>query len=233
MCPRDSQESSLAPQFESINSSMLSLLYGPTLISIHDYWKNHSFDYTDFCRQSDVSARFVIGLSRFVIAFLPMSKCLLISCLQSPSAVSNLQNWNSPGKNTGVSSHSLLQGIFPTQGWNPGLLHCMQILYRLSHQGSPQGLLDYRHRELITFPPMTLKREYSRAIYTTMVWNYVRERCGRYKAGVHLGNIHVKGEQSHIFFLYWIIAFRLKICCCFLYKKKSFTPSPSSNTFLC
>ena len=41
--PRDSQESSPAPQFKSINSSVLSLLYGPTLISIHDYWKNHSF----------------------------------------------------------------------------------------------------------------------------------------------------------------------------------------------
>ena len=43
--------------------------------------------------------------------------------------------WNSPGKNTRVSSHSLLQGIFPTQGSNPGLLHCRQILYQLSHQG--------------------------------------------------------------------------------------------------
>ena len=41
--------------------------------------------------------------------------------------------WNSAGKNTGVSSHSLLQGIFPTQGSNVGLLHCRQILYRLSH----------------------------------------------------------------------------------------------------
>ena len=42
--PRDSQESSPAPQFESINSLALSLLYGPTLTSVHDYWKNHSFD---------------------------------------------------------------------------------------------------------------------------------------------------------------------------------------------
>ena len=42
--PRDSQESSLAPQFKSINSSALSFLYSPTLTSIHDYWKNHSFD---------------------------------------------------------------------------------------------------------------------------------------------------------------------------------------------
>ena len=45
--------------------------------------------------------------------------------------------WNSPGKNTGVGSHSLLQGIFPTQGSNPGLLHYRQILYHLSCQGSP------------------------------------------------------------------------------------------------
>ena len=42
--PRDSQESSPTPQFKSINSLALSLLYGPTLTSIHDYWKNHSFD---------------------------------------------------------------------------------------------------------------------------------------------------------------------------------------------
>ena len=42
--PRDSQESSPIPQFKSINSSMLSFLYGPTLTSLHDYWKNHSFD---------------------------------------------------------------------------------------------------------------------------------------------------------------------------------------------
>ena len=54
--PRDFQESSLEPQFESINSSALSLLYGPALTSIHDYWKNHSFDYMKLCGQSYVSA---------------------------------------------------------------------------------------------------------------------------------------------------------------------------------
>ena len=41
---------------QSISSSTLSLLYGPTLTSVHDYWKNHSFDYMDLCRQNDVSA---------------------------------------------------------------------------------------------------------------------------------------------------------------------------------
>ena len=45
--------------------------------------------------------------------------------------------WNSPGQNTGVGSLSFLQGIFPTQGSNLGLLHCGWILYQLSHRGSP------------------------------------------------------------------------------------------------
>ena len=44
--------------------------------------------------------------------------------------------WNSLGQNTGVGSLSLLQGIFPTQGSNPGLPHCRWILYQLSHKGS-------------------------------------------------------------------------------------------------
>ena len=48
--------------------------------------------------------------------------------------------WNSPGQNTGVGSLSLLQQIFPTQGSNPGLPHCRQILYQLSQKGSPRIL---------------------------------------------------------------------------------------------
>ena len=46
--------------------------------------------------------------------------------------------WDSPGKNTGVGCHFLLQGIFLTQRLNPGLPHCSQILYHLSQQGSPK-----------------------------------------------------------------------------------------------
>ena len=57
-----------------------------------------------------------------------MSYSLWLHGLYSP--------WNFPGQNTGVSSLSLLQGIFPTQGSNPGLLHCRWILYQLSHKGS-------------------------------------------------------------------------------------------------
>ena len=45
--------------------------------------------------------------------------------------------WDSPGQNMGVGSLSLLQGIFPTQGSNPGLPHCRRVLYQLDHKGSP------------------------------------------------------------------------------------------------
>ena len=71
-------------QHYSLNVSIpqrLSLLYGPTFTPVHDSWKTHSFDCMDLCRQSDVSAFNM--LSRFLIAFLPRSKCLLISWLQS------------------------------------------------------------------------------------------------------------------------------------------------------
>ena len=78
-----SLKSSPALQFESINSLALSLLYCPTLTSVHDYWKNQSFDYTDLCRQSLLFNT----PSRFVIAFLQRSKHLLILWLQSPSSV--------------------------------------------------------------------------------------------------------------------------------------------------
>ena len=72
--------------------------------------------------------------------------CPYISESKSHSVVSNslqahglYSPWNSPGQNTGVGSISL-QGIFSTLGLNPGLLHCRQILYHLSHQGSPRIL---------------------------------------------------------------------------------------------
>ena len=69
-----------------------------------------------------------------------VSRSVVSDSLQShglePARV--LSPWDFPGKNSRVGSHSLLQGIFLTRGWNPGLLHCRQILYHLSHQGSPR-----------------------------------------------------------------------------------------------
>ena len=75
------KESSPAPQFKSINSSMLSLFYGPTLTSIHDYWKNHSFECADLCRQSNVSAFNI--LSRLVIALRLFSADFVVGSLMN------------------------------------------------------------------------------------------------------------------------------------------------------
>ena len=55
-CPRDSQESSPAPQFAGINSLAFCLLYGPALTVLHDHWQDHSLDYMDLCWQNNISA---------------------------------------------------------------------------------------------------------------------------------------------------------------------------------
>ena len=62
-----------------------------------------------------------------------MSNSLGLQGLQEGSSVHGI----SPGKNTGEGCHTFLQGILPTEGSNPGLPHCRQILYQLSHLGSP------------------------------------------------------------------------------------------------
>ena len=69
----------------NIDSLVFSFLYGPTLTSIHDFWKNHSLDYTDLVGK--VMSLLFNMLSRLVIDFLLRSKHLLISWLQTPSAV--------------------------------------------------------------------------------------------------------------------------------------------------
>ena len=78
-------ESSPTPQFKSIDSLVLSFPFSPTLTSIHNYWKNHSLTRWTFVGQ--VMSLLFNMLSRLVITFLPRSKRLLISWLQSPSAV--------------------------------------------------------------------------------------------------------------------------------------------------
>ena len=59
--------------------------------------------------------------------------------------------WDFQGKSTGVGCHFLLQGIFPTEGLNPGLSHCRQTLYRLSHQGSHISRTDPKSIKEIDF----------------------------------------------------------------------------------
>ena len=81
--------------------------------------------------------------------------------------------WNSPGQNTGVGTRSFLQGIFPTQGLNPGLPHCRQILNHLRHQGRPER--GSGGREWVVDGKQTL----------TKVWG--KARMGSVWGGVWLG----------------------------------------------
>ena len=83
--PRDSQESSPAPQFTSISSLALSFLYSETLTSVYDYWKTIILTIWTFVGK--LMSLLFNRLSRFVRAFLPRCKCLLISWLLSQSAV--------------------------------------------------------------------------------------------------------------------------------------------------
>ena len=64
--------------------------------------------------------------------------------------------WNSPGQNTGVGILSFLQGMFPTQGSNPGLPHCIWILYQLSHKGSPWNHVNLVFLETVNILKMML-----------------------------------------------------------------------------
>ena len=68
-----------------------------------------------------------------------------------------LSPWNFPGKSTGVDCHFFFQGIFPTQGLNPGLLHCGQTLHCLSHQGiQAWGCLISAQAFIYLFLPKTV-----------------------------------------------------------------------------
>ena len=71
------------------------------------------------------------------------------SCVQVLWPHGLYSSWNSPDQNTGVGSLSLLQGIFPIQESNRGLLHCRQILYQLSYEGSPENALNGRRLVLM------------------------------------------------------------------------------------
>ena len=91
-----------------------------------------------------------------VSTFLKTDSILSESCsVVSDSVTHGLHSpWNSPGQDTGVGSLSLLQGTSPTEGLNPGLPYCRQILYQLSHKGSPRILewVDYPFSRASSLP---------------------------------------------------------------------------------
>ena len=81
----------------------------------------------------------VIIIDHLYVLCLVAQSCLTLCNLMDYSLPGSSVHGDYPGKNTEVGCHALFQGIFPTQGSNPGLLPCRQILYHLSHQGSPKS----------------------------------------------------------------------------------------------
>ena len=92
------------------------------------------------CGQVFVRTYAFLSLGQILTSGMPRCVLCLVTA-QAPPGSSD--HGDSPGKNTGVGCHALFQGIFPTQGSNPGILHCRWILYHLSHQGSPSHVYTY------------------------------------------------------------------------------------------
>ena len=90
-------------------------------------------------RHTSPRCTFLVGLSQgCAVLCLVTQSCLTLCDPMNCSPPGSSVHGDSPGKNTGVGCHALLQGIFPTQGSNPGLPHCRWILYHLGHQRSPR-----------------------------------------------------------------------------------------------
>ena len=120
-------------------------------------------------------------------------------CVLSHSVVSNtlwphglwparlLCPWDSPGKNTGVGCHSLLQGIFPTQGLNPHLLHWQADSLLLSHLGSPREIISF-------FSPLELS-----AVLPLITWNTALSCQEGFTINANSG--HIQGSLLDMYLL--------------------------------
>ena len=143
------------------------------------------------------------------LATLPSTKLLVVqSCPtlcdpkdRSPPG-SSVQG-DSPGKNTGVGCHALLQAVFPTQGLNPGLPYCRQILYHLSHQGGPPlKAPSYSKLSIVSVEPqlclVLLTPEQGALYWCTGMWGFlVRKFCHCTKFKEH-NNTFNKMKQPFI-----------------------------------
>ena len=124
---------------------------------------------------------------------------------------------NSLGQNTGIGGLSLLQGIILTQGLNPGLLHCRQILYHLSHKGSPfpNPLSGYlisagcSENNKTHFPPLRLlwaQAEVGGEIGDSKFWIW---RCSKMPWKAKKGKVKVKSlSRVQLFAIPWTVTYQ-------------------------
>ena len=137
---------------------------------------------------------------------------------------------NSPGQNIGVGSCSLLQGIFPTQGLNPGLPHCRQILYQLSHQGSPQRKYRWEKKStwkdfstLLALGEKSVKLQWD---ITTNLWKQLKQKAWKYQrlgrrqrswvsgtqVGINKGTATLKSSLSAVYRTKHVLAIQPSHC---------------------
>ena len=124
------------------------VLSNATLPTLFSQLFNFLWWYSDFVSSLNVPCTFLLwDLCSCCFVFLEyLPSILYVVCLVAKTLCDPMDysppdssvRGDSPGKNTGVGGRTLLQGIFPTQGSNPGLRHCRWIRYHLSHQGSSQ-----------------------------------------------------------------------------------------------
>ena len=107
---------------------------GTLMLDLKDPWEGIS----EWKQSGGVYGKVKMGTWGWTPLCLAAQSCPIICKPMNHHPPDSSVQGDSPGKNTGVGCHALLQGIFPTQGSNPSLLHCRQILYQLSHQGSPR-----------------------------------------------------------------------------------------------
>ena len=107
--------------------------------------------------------------------------------------------WNSPGQNTGVGSLSLLQGIFPTQGSNPGLPHYRWILYQLSHKGSPRIL------EWVAYPFCSRSSQPRNRTWISWIVGGFLNNWAIRKAHISQSSFKYSDSSVFFFFLMWTI----------------------------
>ena len=96
-------------------------------------------------------------LDIMIISLLVIQSCQTLQPLELQTS-RVLYPWNSPSKNTGVGSHSLLHVIFPTQASNLGLLHCRGTLYHLSHQDSSIIIREMQIKLTMRYPSILVRR---------------------------------------------------------------------------
>ena len=120
----------------------------------------------------------MLGLWGFSPASCCVSRSVMSGSLQAHGLEPTrfLCPWNSPDKNTGAGCHALLQGIFQTQGSNPGLWHCRQILYPLSYTGNMKGF----HDPLLRFNNLLEQLTELRKTLYHYYWLYYK----RYNSGI-------------------------------------------------